>query len=194
VPAAGVTAGARRLRRRELELDRHLRRACVHGPDRRRRLRRELSGLSHRADDSDVELFDVERDRHHCEHDDVVWRYDPDHREHDDVVRRRDRHRDPAQRRHRHRTGHRHLDQRWGEPRVGVLSAEPRGVLRRVDASPLASLALGDAYRVTGAFGRASDALGNTSTLGFAESQPDAGNFWTLHEAKGSQLPPPRAR
>jgi hypothetical protein len=140
------------VRWRDLELDRYLRRPRVHGPDRGRRLRRGLSCLwrGQRADERNDQLFDVElhRDLDDREHEHGgLDRDDPGDGD-GDVVRRLDRHHDPVDRRHRYGAGHRDVDERRGESGVGVLSAEPRGVLR---ASPLVSLAPGGACRGTGA-------------------------------------------
>jgi hypothetical protein len=131
MPAAGLAGRACRLWWRDVELDGHLRRPRVHGPDRGRRLSGRLSRLGDRTGDRDVQFFDVElhRDRDDRKHEHGgLDRDDPGDGD-DDVVRRLDRHHDPVGRRHRHGAGHRDVDERWGESGVGFLSAEPRGVL-----------------------------------------------------------------
>jgi hypothetical protein len=167
VPAAGLTARARRVRWRDLELDRYLRRPRVHGPDRGRRLRRGLSCLwrGQRADERNDQLFDVElhRDLDDREHEHGgLDRDDPGDGD-GDVVRRLDRHHDPVDRRHRYGAGHRDVDERRGESGVGVLSAEPRGVLTHPRSRRCAERGV---LRDRCA-GRASDAPGDTPTLGW---------------------------
>jgi hypothetical protein len=151
VRAPGLAAGARRLRWRDLELDRHLRCTRVHGSGWGRCLVGGLSYLGDRTDERDLQLFDGKLHRDDRGYDDIVGRLDGDDRGHDDIVGRLDRHRDPAQRWHRHRSGHRDRHQRWGQSWLRLLSAEPRGVLTH----PVRVAALGSNPSLSGRDGGA---------------------------------------